>query len=708
LRVTDANLCFDDTQTVSITVNPNPTATIDSATPNPTTECRAVEFVGSLVNGTAPYVYEWDFDSDLVVDASGAPLTSPSYTYLAVGSPYTATLTVTDSVGCVSTTTFPGIVVNPNPVASVASATPNPACVGAGVQFDANPAGGTPPYGYEWDFNNDSVVDGTLKNPLYAYPVAGSYTALVNVTDAKGCVSGWTAVPNNQIVVNPPAVAYDASFDPVTTLAEDCGDGDAVVEPGERWSATVRLENTSATCNATSVLAALEVNAGSVVAATVCNNPGMYGDIPASGTATFTYSFLVDSGAVCINDITFDVTNILSSESTYPDELAAFAVQVGVMNAGATETGNQVTDPLNATSATAASDFAPAFTLASAQTATLSYSLAYTPPSVLETSTQFTDPITANNSTAQSVLMSPFTLDAPAISSTLSYTLTGTSDLVNCVRVELIDPFSTATILKDYGVADANPYDVTALYTDPGTYILSLTELTGCSPNPKDAELSGAQMDVTALGSETATSSVRIELVDPSLAVTPLKDYGVADASPYDVTALYTGPGTYQIQVSENAGGTATVTGGVLDVTEPDWIECDASACACPLPPPDEPSDELSPTPLRIISLNGNTVRVEEIADATEYVVYMNVLGSFQQPASDDKYDDGAPTLDGCNASWSAVGGGEVEFSLTFNPNSWMVVSARNASGESSVGRQNDGTERNTLGTWNYTGLACP
>jgi hypothetical protein len=679
VTITDANSCADVSGPAMMTVNPTPTPTI---TPDgPTTFCDG----GSVtLDAGAWSSYSW---------STGATTQTINVT---VSGSYT--VTVTDGNGCSGTSAVEEVTVNPLPSANPSAAAPNPACVGAGVQFDANPAGGTPPYSYEWDFDNDSIVDNTVKNPLYAYPAAGSYTALVNVTDAKGCMSGWTAVPNNQIVVNPPAVAYDTSFDPVATLAEDCGDGDTVVEPGERWSATVQLENTSATCNATNVLADLTVNAGSVVAATVCNNPGSYGDILALGTATFTYSFLVDSGAVCINDITFDVTGIVSDELAYPSEIPAFAVQVGVMNVGATETGNQVTDPLNATSATAASDFAPAFTLASAQTATLSYTLSYVPPSVLETSTQSVDPITANNNTAQSILGPAFSLSAPAISASLSYTLTGTSDLANCVRVELIDPFSTATILKDYGVADANPYDVTALYTGPGTYILSLTELTGCSPNPKDAVISSAQMDVTAFGSEDATTSVLIELVDPSLTVTPLKDYGVADASPYDVTALYTGAGTYRIQVSENAGGIATVTAGTLSVTEPDWIECDAGACACPVAPPTEPSAVGSPDPLLIPTTAADQIIVEDVENETGYVVYESAIGTWY----------GTPSQ-GCLWGADVVDlGATVQLNYPLGAGDrWVVVSAANASGESSCGMDSAGAERNAQPGWPAPG-PCP
>jgi hypothetical protein len=47
------------------------------------------------------------------------------------------------------------------------------------------------------------------------------------------------------------------------------------------------------------------------------------------------------------------------------------------------------------------------------------------------------------------------------------------------VQVELIDPSATATTLKAYGAADANPYTVTTQYTGAGTYQIRITEKDG-------------------------------------------------------------------------------------------------------------------------------------------------------------------------------------------------------------------------------------
>jgi len=68
--------------------------------------------------------------------------------------------------------------------------------------------------------------------------------------------------------------------------------------------------------------------------------------------------------------------------------------------------------------------------------------------------------------------------------------------------------------------------------------------------------------------------------------VTVLKAYGAADGNPYNVQPYYSGPGTYQLRLEENAGGTATVTAGSMTVVMNAASECDVSACGSTAPPP--------------------------------------------------------------------------------------------------------------------------
>ncbi len=55
-----------------------------------------------------------------------------------------------------------------------------------GFTFTDATTGGTPPYTYEWDFNNDGAADSTAASPTYIYANAGTYTVSLTVTDACG------------------------------------------------------------------------------------------------------------------------------------------------------------------------------------------------------------------------------------------------------------------------------------------------------------------------------------------------------------------------------------------------------------------------------------------------------------------------------------------------------------------------------------------
>jgi len=51
------------------------------------------------------------------------------------------------------------------------------------VNFTPAVTGGTEPYGYAWDFDNDNSVDSTDENPSYTYNTAGTFSVKLTVTD---------------------------------------------------------------------------------------------------------------------------------------------------------------------------------------------------------------------------------------------------------------------------------------------------------------------------------------------------------------------------------------------------------------------------------------------------------------------------------------------------------------------------------------------
>ncbi|HPR65140.1 MAG TPA: hypothetical protein PK014_13080 [Thermoanaerobaculia bacterium] len=78
----------------------------------------------------------------------------------------------------------------------------------------------------------------------------------------------------------------------------------------------------------------------------------------------------------------------------------------------------------------------------------------------------------------------------------ISYSITGTTDIQNCVRIELRNPGYIFEVLKDYGDPDTNPYDVTSLYSGIGTYSLRVTEKNNCGGTLSSVSLSEIEMYV--------------------------------------------------------------------------------------------------------------------------------------------------------------------------------------------------------------------
>ena len=163
------------TATATATQIPLPTA---SAAADPTSGCDplTVDFAGSATGGTPPYTYEWDLG-----DGQTSTQQNPSHTYVGAG-PYTAVLTVTDAFSQQDTDSV-DITVFPNPTAS-AGADFTSGVAPLTVNFSGAASGGTAPYTYEWQFGDGQ--SSTQQNPSHTY-AAGSFTAVLTVTDANGC-----------------------------------------------------------------------------------------------------------------------------------------------------------------------------------------------------------------------------------------------------------------------------------------------------------------------------------------------------------------------------------------------------------------------------------------------------------------------------------------------------------------------------------------
>ncbi len=189
-----------------------------------------VNFNADPLNGVAPYKYAWYFDGySSATDKDGKAVTSPDVSVDSNSQNPTQVFTksvvvrvvVTDkderwTEAKISINVDGSAVVNPPDAYQLivgVDATPVAGIIPLKVGFVAAPSGGQSPYTYEWDFNNDSVVDSFVKEPYYTYTKRGFekddngdgkidryyFKPTVTVTDAR--MSKVTA--SIEITVNP-------------------------------------------------------------------------------------------------------------------------------------------------------------------------------------------------------------------------------------------------------------------------------------------------------------------------------------------------------------------------------------------------------------------------------------------------------------------------------------------------------------------------
>ncbi len=199
VTVTDANDC---SVVATYTVSEPPAIAI-------TGEVESIDCFGddngsidiTVTGGTAPYAYRWSNNQN-VPDIGG--LDADDYT-----------VTVTDANGCTATATF--TVEEPTEI-DIAATPTNVSCFGGSDgSIAVTVSGGTPPYSYDWDNDDDEEdLDGLT---------AGTYVLVV--TDANGCQESITVV-----VAQPTAINVTGAVTDVACLGEMTGSIDLTVTGG--------------------------------------------------------------------------------------------------------------------------------------------------------------------------------------------------------------------------------------------------------------------------------------------------------------------------------------------------------------------------------------------------------------------------------------------------------------------------------------------
>ncbi|MBN3036759.1 MAG: hypothetical protein JW861_14335 [Bacteroidales bacterium] len=142
---------------------------------------------------TQAETWQWDFNSDGIIDSNEQ---YPEWTYDTTGQ-YTVTLILRDTSGyCVDTLIVPQCITACGLTAEFYADTTSgniPLTVGF---TDACVACFTQAGSWEWDFNDDGIVDSYLQNPTWTYQSNGFYSVTLVVTDTSGTITDTLRKPD--------------------------------------------------------------------------------------------------------------------------------------------------------------------------------------------------------------------------------------------------------------------------------------------------------------------------------------------------------------------------------------------------------------------------------------------------------------------------------------------------------------------------------
>ncbi len=347
VTVTDSKGCMD-TDDVTVTVNPLPTASI---TPNPAKTCvnDTLNLDGNPSGGAGTWsTHAWTGDT---VNLSATNLQTPQFTSPTTGT-YNLTYTVTDDNGCIASDAIT-ITVNDNPTVSVTS-DPAEMCAGDTINIDGNPSGGSGSWTtHAWTGDNGPLSATNIQAPEFTTLSSGAYNLTYTVTDDNGC-SGTDDI---SVTVNSNPSASVAP-DPADMCAGDTLDMDGNPSGGSgSWT-------THTWTGDTGPLSAMNIQAPEFTTLS-------------SGTYNLTYTVTDDNGCSGTDDISVTV-NSNPSASVAPNSAVMCADDTldmdgnpsGGSGSWATHTWTGDTVPLSATNIQT-----PEFTTLSSGTYNLTYTV---------------------------------------------------------------------------------------------------------------------------------------------------------------------------------------------------------------------------------------------------------------------------------------------------------------------------------------------
>lgn len=154
-----------------------------STNPNPAFSCTAplnVTFTNNAFNNGIPMTYQWDLGNGNNSTATNPP----AQTYSALGN-YTASLTITDTNGCIKTSTIPITVGGP----TASFLIPDTLCIQDTVQFLFNGSAGIP----SWTFGPNAIFPtSNAASPFNSFNSVGPQSVTLTLSSANGACSDDT------------------------------------------------------------------------------------------------------------------------------------------------------------------------------------------------------------------------------------------------------------------------------------------------------------------------------------------------------------------------------------------------------------------------------------------------------------------------------------------------------------------------------------
>lgn len=216
LKVIDEQGYFDISVTLIVVVSELPIAAF-SATPESVFTDQPVLFTDESEPGSYPLAtWEWDFDGDGVIDATGQGPHEYSYS---ISGNYLAGLTVFDTEGNLDSTSQTIEIIDFElPVANF-SVDADTALVDQQVLFtDVSIPGSCPIILWEWDFNGDEIIDQTDQESSshdYSFTVPGYYKSFLSITDS---LNNIVTVSHEILIIDfiPPTASFTAEPNPAS------------------------------------------------------------------------------------------------------------------------------------------------------------------------------------------------------------------------------------------------------------------------------------------------------------------------------------------------------------------------------------------------------------------------------------------------------------------------------------------------------------